>query len=313
MTPFLRHFMMVRGVMMKDISRLFAIVVIVVMSILTIRMMIVAGRTEEAISFEDEITGLLPEDSTESDMDIAAGTEKGYSSLRRWGIVLGGPNKQPKPDPGAPELLSRYNSLYVGDTQEKILYLTFDEGYENGYTGRILDVLYENQVNAVFFITGPYLEKEEDLVRRMVEEGHAVGNHTVSHKSLPTLSDEEIERETTGLDRRFYEKFGKNMVFLRPPKGEYSERTLKITSELGYVNVFWSFAYDDWNTNKQRGWEYAFRKVTGNLHNGAILLLHAVSSDNAEALDAIIKEARRQGYEFGDVFDLEVLARRGNQ
>jgi len=305
--------MMVRGVMMKDISRLFAIVVIVVMSILTIRMMIVAGRTEEAISFEDEITGLLPEDSTESDMDIAAGTEKGYSSLRRWGIVLGGPNKQPKPDPGAPELLSRYNSLYVGDTQEKILYLTFDEGYENGYTGRILDVLYENQVNAVFFITGPYLEKEEDLVRRMVEEGHAVGNHTVSHKSLPTLSDEEIERETTGLDRRFYEKFGKNMVFLRPPKGEYSERTLKITSELGYVNVFWSFAYDDWNTNKQRGWEYAFRKVTGNLHNGAILLLHAVSSDNAEALDAIIKEARRQGYEFGDVFDLEVLARRGNQ
>lgn len=313
MTPFLRHFMMVRGVMMKDISRLFAIVVIVVMSILTIRMMIVAGRTEEAISFEDEITGLLPEDSTESDMDIAAGTEKGYSSLRRWGIVLGGPNKQPKPDPGAPELLSRYNSLYVGDTQEKILYLTFDEGYENGYTGRILDVLYENQVNAVFFITGPYLEKEEDLVRRMVEEGHAVGNHTVSHKSLPTLSDEEIERETTGLDRRFYEKFGKNMVFLRPPKGEYSERTLKITSELGYVNVFWSFAYDDWNTNKQRGWEYAFRKVTGNLHNGAILLLHAVSSDNAEALDAIIKEARRQGYEFGDVFELEVLARRGNQ
>jgi len=146
----------------------------------------------------------------------------------------------------------------------------------------------------------------------MVEEGHAVGNHTISHKSLPTLSDEEIERETTGLDRRFYEKFGKNMVFLRPPKGEYSERTLQITSELGYVNVFWSFAYDDWNTKNQRGWEYAFKKVTGNLHNGAILLLHAVSSDNAEALDAIIKEARRQGYEFGDVFDLEDLARRGN-
>ncbi|HOK43873.1 MAG TPA: polysaccharide deacetylase family protein [Thermoclostridium caenicola] len=298
--------------MMKDISRLFAIVVIAVMFILTVRMMILAGRSEEAINFDEEITGLLPEDSMDGGMDAAAGTKTGYNSLRRWGIVRGGPNRQPTPDPGTPELLSRYNSLYVGDIQEKIIYLTFDEGYENGYTGKILDVLYENQVNAIFFITGPYLEKEEELVRRMVEEGHAVGNHTISHKSLPTLSDEEIERETTGLDRRFYEKFGKNMVFLRPPKGEYSERTLQITSELGYVNVFWSFAYDDWNTKNQRGWEYAFKKVTGNLHNGAILLLHAVSSDNAEALDAIIKEARRQGYEFGDVFDLEDLARRGN-
>ncbi|WP_432766944.1 polysaccharide deacetylase family protein [Thermoclostridium caenicola] len=297
---------------MKDISRLFAIVVIAVMFILTVRMMILAGRSEEAINFDEEITGLLPEDSMDGGMDAAAGTKTGYNSLRRWGIVRGGPNRQPTPDPGTPELLSRYNSLYVGDIQEKIIYLTFDEGYENGYTGKILDVLYENQVNAIFFITGPYLEKEEELVRRMVEEGHAVGNHTISHKSLPTLSDEEIERETTGLDRRFYEKFGKNMVFLRPPKGEYSERTLQITSELGYVNVFWSFAYDDWNTKNQRGWEYAFKKVTGNLHNGAILLLHAVSSDNAEALDAIIKEARRQGYEFGDVFDLEDLARRGN-
>ncbi len=312
MTPFLHHSMTVRGVMMKDISRLFAIVVIAVMFILTVRMMILAGRSEEAINFDEEITGLLPEDSMDGGMDAAAGTKTGYNSLRRWGIVRGGPNRQPTPDPGTHELLSRYNSLYVGDIQEKIIYLTFDEGYENGYTGKILDVLYENQVNAIFFITGPYLEKEEELVRRMVEEGHAVGNHTISHKSLPTLSDEEIERETTGLDRRFYEKFGKNMVFLRPPKGEYSERTLQITSELGYVNVFWSFAYDDWNTKNQRGWEYAFKKVTGNLHNGAILLLHAVSSDNAEALDAIIKEARRQGYEFGDVFDLEDLARRGN-
>lgn len=312
MTPFLHHSMTVRGVMMKDISRLFAIVVIAVMFILTVRMMILAGRSEEAINFDEEITGLLPEDSMDGGMDAAAGTKTGYNSLRRWGIVRGGPNRQPTPDPGTPELLSRYNSLYVGDIQEKIIYLTFDEGYENGYTGKILDVLYENQVNAIFFITGPYLEKEEELVRRMVEEGHAVGNHTISHKSLPTLSDEEIERETTGLDRRFYEKFGKNMVFLRPPKGEYSERTLQITYELGYVNVFWSFAYDDWNTKNQRGWEYAFKKVTGNLHNGAILLLHAVSSDNAEALDAIIKEARRQGYEFGDVFDLEDLARRGN-
>ena len=102
------------------------------------------------------------------------------------------------------------------------------------------------------------------------------------------------------------------MVFLRPPKCEYCERTLKVTSDLGYINVFWSFAYDDWNTSNQRGWEYAYNKVIKNLHNGAILLLHAVSSDNAEALDAIIKEARRQGYEFGNVYDLEDMARREN-
>lgn len=301
----------IRGVAaMKHISRLFSAVVIVVMFLLTARMMIMAGKTEAVINFSEEITGVLPEDGAGVDLEVEGGSRTGYNSLRCWGIVLGGPGKPPRPDPGTPELLSRYNSLYLADTGEKILYLTFDEGYEKGYTAKILDVLYENQVNAIFFITGPYLEKEEDLVRRMVEEGHAVGNHTISHKSLPSLSDEEIEKETIGLDKKFYDKFGQNMIFLRPPKGEYSERTLKVTSELGYINVFWSFAYDDWHTDRQRGWEYAFNKVTGNLHNGAILLLHAVSSDNAEALDAIIKEARSQGYEFGDVFDLIDLARR---
>lgn len=297
---------------MKDISRLFAIVVIAVMLVLTLRMVIMAERSEYAVDFGEEISSLLADSPEIIIPDTAAAKGVDGNSLLRWGIVLGGPGRQPKPDPGTPELLRKYNSLYVGNTDEKTIYLTFDEGYEMGYTGRILDVLYENEVNAIFFITGPYLEKHHELVRRMLDEGHAVGNHTVSHKSLPTLSDEEIEKETTDLDRRFYERFGRNMVFLRPPKGEYNERTLKVTSELGYVNVFWSFAYNDWNTSNQKGWEYAFNKVTNNLHNGAILLLHAVSSDNAEALDAIIKEARRQGYEFGDVFDLEEMAWREN-
>jgi peptidoglycan-N-acetylmuramic acid deacetylase len=143
----------------------------------------------------------------------------------------------------------------------------------------------------------------------MLDEGHAVGNHSVNHKSLPMLDDAELEKEVTELERRFLEKFGGDMVFLRPPKGEYSERSLGLTSRLGYVNVFWSFAYDDWSVNNQRGWQYAYNKVINNLHNGAILLLHAVSSDNAEALDAIIKEAKNQGYVFGDVHELEKLAR----
>lgn len=302
------------GVGMKNVTRIFAVVVIGVMLVLTLTRIIIAGTEEDAIDFSMEITGLIPGDFTMLDMDVVKPESTDFNKLRRWGLVLGdSPGKQPRPDPGTPELLARYNSLYVADTDQKVIYLTFDEGYENGYTSKILDVLYENDVNAVFFITGPYLEKEDALIRRMLDEGHAVGNHTINHKSLPGLSDEEIEKETTGLDRRFYEKYGENMIFLRPPKGEYSERTLKITSELGYINLFWSFAYNDWDTGRQRGWEYAYNKVINNLHNGAIILLHAVSSDNAQALDAIIREARRQGYEFGDVFDLIYLARRESQ
>jgi len=229
-----------------------------------------------------------------------------YSNkLLSWGILRKPNNETPAADPGAPELLAKYNGIYLGDTSKKVIYMTFDEGYENGYTPKILDVLKENKVQAVFFITGPYLNKHQDLVRRMVEDGHIVGNHTVHHPSLPTLTDEEIEEEILGLERAFNEKFNRKMQFLRPPKGEYSERTLAITNKLGYQNMFWSFAYDDWYRDKIRGPEYARNIVMNNLHNGAILLLHAVSKDNADALDMIIKGAREKGYEFGDFDELK--------
>ena len=225
--------------------------------------------------------------------------EGAYSNkLRAWGILRKPNNEIPQADPGAPELLKKYGGVYLGDTSKKIIYLTFDEGYENGYTPKILDVLKENKVQAAFFITGPYLREHQDLVRRMVEEGHVVGNHTVNHLSLPSLSDRELEEEVLGLERAFKEKFGKDMKFLRPPKGEYSERTLAITNKLGYINMFWSFAYDDWYRDKIRGPEYTYNIVMKNLHNGAVLLLHAVSKDNADALDMIIKGAREKGYEF---------------
>lgn len=230
----------------------------------------------------------------------------GYSNkLRSWGILRKPNNEIPQADPGAPELLEKYNGIYLGDTSKKTIYLTFDEGYENGYTPKILDVLKENKVQAVFFITGPYLKEHQDLVRRMVEEGHIVGNHTINHPSLPSLTDKEVEDEVMGLERAFKEKFNKDMKFLRPPKGEYSERTLAITSKLGYRNMFWSFAYDDWYRDKVRGPEYAYNIVMKNLHNGAILLLHAVSKDNADALDMIIKGAREKGYEFGTFDEFE--------
>ncbi|PYG88552.1 peptidoglycan-N-acetylmuramic acid deacetylase [Ruminiclostridium sufflavum DSM 19573] len=256
------------------------------------------------IDYSTELTGNLIEE-VGSDNDISIQSVYPYEQKRCWGILRQPENQTPKADPGADKVLERYGGRYVGDTAKKIIYLTFDEGYENGYTAKILDTLKDNNVKAAFFITGPYLNEHSDLVKRMVEEGHVVGNHTIHHPSLPEKSDSEIEEEVLGLERAFTEKFGARMKFLRPPKGEYSERSLSITSKLGYCNLFWSFAYDDWHRDKIRGPEYAYKMVMKNLHNGEIMLLHAVSKDNADALDMIIKGAAANGYEFGDVKDLE--------
>lgn len=299
--------------MMEKIYKYFSFFIIIVLAAFTLFLLVAPELPGMAkYVFAEELTGALSEGEyigMAEQKYYASGINDSYSRLKSWGLKRGEKGELPKADPGAPEILAKYNSLYLADTGKKTIYLTFDEGYENGYTSKILDVLYENKVNAIFFITGPYLDKEDALIQRMLDEGHAIGNHTINHKSLPLLGDKEIEEEVVGLDRNFHRKYGRNMVFLRPPKGEYSERSLNITSNLGYVNVFWSFAYDDWAIDRQRGWEYAFKKVTDNLHNGEIILLHAVSKDNAEALDAIIEYARASGYEFGNVFELEKYAR----
>lgn len=298
---------------MERIYKYFSFTVLVVLAVITASLLIIPEFPFAlASTYCEELTGTLSEGNTDIDSDnrfYASEFNDQYNGLKSWGITRGKNGELPRADPGAPEILSRYNSIYLGDTEKKTIYLTFDEGYENGYTAKILDILYENNVKALFFITGQYLSKEDELIRRMLDEGHGVGNHTINHKSLPLLNNKDIEEEVVGLDRHFYQKYGKNMVFLRPPKGEYSERSLEITSKLGYINVFWSFAYDDWDVNRQRGWQYAFEKVTRNLHNGEVMLLHAVSEDNCEALNAIIEYVRSAGYEFGDVFDLEKLAR----
>lgn len=264
------------------------------------------------LDFSVEISGKLSESDTVHNVvqfeepEILVSLSETYSNkLLSWGIKRNQSGLPPDADPGAPELLKKYDGIYIGDTSKKEIYLTFDEGYENGYTPKILDVLKEHKVNAVFFITGPYLAKHQELVMRMVEDGHIVGNHTIHHPSLPSLSDNEIEEEVLGLDRAFYEKFGKHMEYLRAPKGEYSERTLALTQKLGYRNVFWSFAYDDWYRDKVRGYEYAYGIVMKNLHNGAILLLHAVSKDNADALDSIIKGIREKGYNIGSIDNIK--------
>jgi peptidoglycan-N-acetylmuramic acid deacetylase len=264
------------------------------------------------MELETEVRGRLSEGngdmSSQEHVDIVIG-EAAYSGvpnnkLLRWGISRRTEHQTPAADPGAPQLLKRYGAAYLGDISEKKIYLTFDEGYENGYTPLILDTLKANSARAVFFITGPYLKGHQDLVQRMVDEGHMVGNHTIHHPSLPELDDSSLEEEVLGLESAFEERFGQSMQFLRPPKGEYSERSLALTQQMGYCNLFWSFAYDDWYRDRIRGPEYARDIVMRNLHSGAVLLLHAVSKDNAQALDSIIKGAAQLGYTIGDPQEL---------
>ena len=262
---------------------------------------IVVPDTSPIIQEEQE---KVPEGSPEvSEPPILVTEDTSVLSNKKigWYFMKGKEHNQPTFGKDLTVPADKYDAIYLQPKEEKKIYLTFDEGYENGYTGQILDVLKEKNVKAVFFITGPYLEKETELVKRMVDEGHEVGNHTVNHPSMPSLTDEEVEKEVLDLDRKFYDKFGKSMKYLRPPMGEFSERTLSITKSLGYTNVFWSFAYKDWEVNNQKGTDYAYNTVIDALHPGEVMLLHAVSKDNANALGQIIDKARDMGYEFGEL------------
>lgn len=203
------------------------------------------------------------------------------------------------------ELFQKYDTYYMDPREEKVLYLTFDEGYENGFTAPILDTLKKCEVPAAFFITGSYFDREQGLVKRMVEEGHIVGNHTENHPNLHKLSDpEKMRAELTELDDKFYNMFGQHMKYMRPPEGEYSERVLALAKDAGYKTMLWSFAYKDWERDVIRGSQYAFDAVTPYLHSGCIILLHAVSQDNADALEDIINYAKEAGYVFKSLDDL---------
>ena len=201
--------------------------------------------------------------------------------------------------------ISQYDAYYLGDVSRKVIYLTFDEGYENGCTSQILDTLKANDVPAAFFVTKSYIQSESELVKRMVNEGHVVGNHSVTHPDLTTLTDEQIAQEINGCAEYFKEVTGQDMPpFFRPPEGVYSIRTLEKTQELGYKTIFWSFAYRDWVTDDQPGKEAAFNNIINYSHNGCIMLLHAVSESNTQALDSAIKELKAQGYTFESLYRL---------
>lgn len=215
-----------------------------------------------------------------------------------WGIKRASNNMQPDVGAANKKVLEENGGICLGKDTEKIIYLTFDEGYEAGYTENILNTLKENDIKATFFITSHYLNTASELVERMINEGHCVGNHTVNHKSMPSISDEEIEKEIMQLHQAVYEKFNYEMKYIRPPKGEFNERTLKKSIDLGYKTVMWSFAYFDWDEKKQPSLEESKKMIINNFHNGEIMLLHPNSKTNSEVLDSIIKEAKNQGYEF---------------
>ena len=191
----------------------------------------------------------------------------------------------------------KYGAEALREDKKNIL-LTFDQGYENGYTAQILDTLKEKKVKAVFFLLQDYAERNPELVQRMIDEGHIVGNHSVSHYSMPDLSVEECRQEIEGLQEYMKQNFGVTMKLFRPPMGEFSEQSLSVTKDCGLSTMLWSFAYADWDVNDTKGKQYAFDTVTSRLHPGAVILLHSVSPDNAAALGDIIDWARKQGYEF---------------
>ena len=207
------------------------------------------------------------------------------------------------------ELLSKYNVYYVDKSAfekgEKVIYLTFDAGYENGNITKILDVLKSENVPAAFFLLDNIILKNENLVKRMVSEGHLVCNHTKRHKNLCGASKEEIYNDLFALEEIYEEKIGEKMSkYFRFPEGKYSIEAVKSVNELGYKTIFWSFAYDDWDNSRQPDKQKSIIKILSNTHNGEIILLHPTSSTNAEILPILIKEWRKMGYSFGTLDDL---------
>ena len=219
-------------------------------------------------------------------------------SFRTEGIAPNGP--------ASAQQLAKYDAVYLGNTEEKVLYLTFDAGYENGCTAKILDALKKHNAPAAFFLVGNYIEKNADLVRRMVAEGHIVGNHTMHHPDMSKISDKTaFTKELQALEALYKETVGAEMPkYYRPPQGTYSEENLKLAKELGYKTVFWSLAYVDWNNDKQPTAEYAFQKLLPRTHNGAVVLLHSTSATNAQILDELLTRWEEMGYRFAPITEL---------
>lgn len=260
-----------------------------------------SGEDEEEMSLEDKRYLQFPIESNVSDKD----TYYDYSNEKQAWWFKRDDNHGPS---GCDDVIdiSEYGGYYLDSScDEKVIYLTFDCGYENSYTDEILDVLKAEDVPACFFVTKTYIRDNQELTIRMKEEGHQVGNHTITHPSMPEKSYEEIIQEISGCADYMKEVTGYQMdPYLRPPMGEYSERTLKLTQDLGYKTIFWSMAYVDFDVNNQPGKDYVINHFKKYHHNGAIILMHNVSSSNAEALETVIKNLKAEGYRFASLNEL---------
>ena len=229
------------------------------------------------------------------------------SEITDWGLSFSnGKNKVPRGNVSQKEL-DKYGAFYCDDRDEKVIYLTFDAGYENGNAGKILDVLKKEQIPAAFFLVGNYFKTQPELVRRMVEEGHIVGNHTTTHPDMSKIKElADFRKELEQTENLYRETTGKDMPkFYRPPQGKFSVSNLQQAQMLGYTTVFWSLAYADWDNTKQPTREYALEKLNSRIHNGAIVLLHLTSKTNAEILEELIQGWKAQGYTFKPLTDLK--------
>lgn len=216
-----------------------------------------------------------------------------------WGLSFQQAGQPPVANATA-DYLKKFDAYYAEDTKEKVLYLTFDAGYENGNTAKILDALKKHRAPAAFFLVGNYLKTSPELVKRMVKEGHIVGNHTFHHPDMSQISTmETFSKELGDLEKLYQQTTGQEMKkFYRPPQGRYSEKNLEMAKKLGYHTIFWSLAYVDWYESQQPTREEAFKKLIPRVHPGAIVLLHSTSRTNAQILDELLTKWEELGYTF---------------
>lgn len=236
---------------------------------------------------------------------LSVQSASGGASSGNWGLSFQEEGQCPQGNASIEEL-AEYNAYYAQDTEEKVLYLTFDAGYENGNTETILNALKKHNVSATFFVVGTYIESEPELIQRMIDEGHTVGNHTWHHPNMSGIETmDEFKKELTDVEDAFRQTTGLEMTkYYRPPQGIYSESNLEMAKELGYQTFFWSLAYVDWYADDQPTREEAFDKLLGRIHPGAIVLLHSTSSTNAEILDELLTKWEEMGYQVRPLSDL---------
>lgn len=249
----------------------------------------------------DEITG----NRADSGTDAGASAVVVVSESENWGLGFGKKEGEKPTGNASIAEMKQYNAFYMAEGDEKVLYLTFDCGYENGNTEPILDALKKHNAQATFFVVGHFLESAPEIVKRMTEDGHTVGNHTYHHYDMSKISDKaSFEKEMNDVAALFEETTGKEMsMYYRPPQGKYSTGNLQMAKDMGYSTFFWSLAYVDWNVDAQPSHEEAMKKLTARVHPGAIVLLHSTSKTNGEILDELLTKWEEMGYTFRPLSD----------